>query len=177
ARGGQVMDVPACRSARRWVSSIIAAGMVLAAVPVQAVEIAISCSALGRELELCRDGANAWASQTGHTVRIVSTPNDATARFALYQQLLAARSADVDVLQIDVIWPAALAAHLYDLAPLVGREALDAHLPALAENSTIENRLVAMPWFVDVGLLYYRRDLLEKYGIEPPRTWRGITEA
>lgn len=165
------------RSARRWASSIVIAGGVLAAGPALAVEVAISCSALGRELELCRDGANAWAAQSGHTVRIVSTPNDANARFALYQQLLAARSADVDVLQIDVIWPAALAAHLYDLAPHVGREALAAHLPALVENSRIDNRLVALPWFVDVGLLYYRRDLLEKYGLEPPRTWRELTDA
>jgi trehalose/maltose transport system substrate-binding protein len=171
------MDVPSCRSARRWAWSIAAAGWLLAASPAPAAEIAISCSALGRELELCRDGANAWAAQTGHTVRIVSTPNDANARFALYQQLLAARSADVDVLQIDVIWPAALAAHLHDLTPLVGRETLGAHLPALIENSVIENRLVAIPWFVDVGLLYYRRDLLEKYGIEPPRTWRELTDA
>jgi trehalose/maltose transport system substrate-binding protein len=158
-------------------SSIVVATALLSAVPAAAVEIAISCSALGRELELCRDGANAWAAVTGHTVRIVSTPNDATARFALYQQLLAARSADVDVLQIDVIWPAALAAHLYDLSPIVARQMTSAHLPALIENSTIDDHLVAMPWFVDVGLLYYRRDLLQKYGLEPPRTWQELTEA
>lgn len=171
------MRVPACRSARLWASSIGVAAALLSAAPASAVEIAISCSALGRELELCRDGANAWAAQSGHTVRIVSTPNDANARFALYQQLLAARSADVDVLQIDVIWPAALAAHLYDLTPQVGPQSLSAHLPALVENSTIDGHLVAMPWFVDVGLLYYRRDLLEKYGIEPPRTWSELTDA
>src|SRR5262249_58896572 len=88
--GRNAMDGSARRSARRWVSSIIAAGVLLAVSPAAAVEIAISCSALGRELELCRDGANAWAAQTGHTVRIVSTPNDANSRFALYQQLLAA---------------------------------------------------------------------------------------
>jgi trehalose/maltose transport system substrate-binding protein len=144
--------------------------------PARAVEIAISCSALGRELELCREGAAAWSAQSGHQVRIVSTPNDASARFALYQQLLAAQSADLDVLQIDVIWPAALAAQLYDLAPLVSREALAAHLAQLVENSMIDGRLVAMPWFVDVGLLYYRRDLLEKHGAQPPTTWRALTE-
>src|SRR5258708_20947907 len=140
------MGVPSCRSARRWASSVVVAAALLSAAPAAAVEIAISCSALGRELELCRDGANAWAGQSGNTGRIVSTPNDANARFALYQQLLAARSAEVDVLQIDVIWPAALAAHLYDLTPQVGPQSLSAHLPALVENSTIDNRLVAMPW-------------------------------
>src|SRR5262245_7766045 len=104
------MKLRSCVAAGRWsaASILVAATLTIAAPAARPAEIALSCSALGRELELCREGANAWAAQSGHTVRIVSTPNDANARFALYQQLLAARSADVDVLQIDVIWPAAL---------------------------------------------------------------------
>src|SRR4051794_8236388 len=67
-------------------SFTLAAGL-LASVSASAVEISISCSALGKEYEICKQGVDAWAQRTGNTVKIVSTPNSATERLALYQQL------------------------------------------------------------------------------------------
>ena len=87
-----------------------------------AATVAIACGAVGIELELCRQGAEAWAAHTGHKVRIISTPNDANERLALFQQLLAARSPDIDVFQIDVVWPGILAPYLLDLRPHVTAE-------------------------------------------------------
>jgi trehalose/maltose transport system substrate-binding protein len=141
----------------------------------RAAEISVSCSALGQEYEICKQGLDAWAKKTGNTVRIVSTPNSATERLALYQQLLAARAPDIDVFQIDVVWPGILGEHFVDLAPKA--QGLTAqHFPAMIQNNTVDGRLVAMPWFADAGLLYYRKDLLEKYGRPVPRTWEELTE-
>ena len=141
----------------------------------QAATLSISCGAVGRELELCRAGVEAWARQTGHEVRIVSTPNSATERLALYQQILAAGSADIDVFQIDVVWPGILASHLIDLADHIDRDTIARHFPAIVGNNTVDGALVAMPWFTDAGVLYYRRDLLEKYAKAPPTTWQALT--
>lgn len=139
------------------------------------VVLTISCGAVGKEFEICRDGVERWSASTGHRVQLVSTPNSATERLALYQQLLAAGASDIDVLQVDVIWPAILAPHLLDLGPAMG-SAVNDHFPRLIENNTVDGRLVAMPWFTDVGVLYYRRDLLEKHGEGVPTTWRELTE-
>src|SRR5262245_33740049 len=85
-----------------------------------AVTISISCGAVGRELEVCRQGAEAWAKKTGNTINLVSTPDSTTERLALYQQLLAAGASDIDVFQIDVVWPGILANHFIDLTKHAG---------------------------------------------------------
>jgi len=105
----------------------------------------------------------------------VSTPNSSTERLALYQQLLAAGAADIDVFQIDVIWPGILGDHFIDLASFMDGQQ-DEHFEAIVENNTIDGRLVAMPWFTDAGVLYYRQDLLDKHGASVPTTWQELTD-
>jgi trehalose/maltose transport system substrate-binding protein len=141
-----------------------------------AAEISISCGAVGLELQFCKDGAEAWAKKTSNTIKVVSTPNDTNERLALYQQLLSAGSADIDVFQIDVIWPGILGNNFVDLAPYAKGAEKD-HFPAIVANNTVGGKLVAMPWFTDAGVLYYRTDLLEKYGLKPPATWQELSDA
>ena len=138
--------------------------------------LTLACSAVGVELEMCRTGADAWAAETGHSVEIVSVPNGANDRLALYQQILGAGSDAIDVLQIDVIWPGILGDHFVDLMPHLDAATRASHLPAALANNTVDGRLVALPWFIDVGLLYYRSDLLDTYGRPVPATWAELAE-
>jgi trehalose/maltose transport system substrate-binding protein len=142
----------------------------------QAADLTISCGAVGAELQLCQEGVRAWEEKTGHSVDVVSTPNSSTERLSLYQQILSANSTDIDIMQIDVVWPGLLANHLLDLREVLGDEAGEGHFETIVENNTIDGRLVAMPWFTDAGVLYYREDLLEKHGHEVPKTWEQLTE-
>lgn len=150
-----------------------ALALVLAAMPARAAQIAISCSALGAELKFCQQGVEAWAKQTGNTVKVVPTPNSATDRLALYQQLLAAGSSDVDVYQIDVTWPSSLGHAFIDLKPYTNGAEKD-YFPSLIANNTVGGQLVALPWYIDIGLLYYRKDLLDKYHLSVPQTWADL---
>ncbi|MDD1781200.1 ABC transporter substrate-binding protein [Enterovibrio sp. ZSDZ35] len=160
---------------KRAIFGALAASMLLSTT-VYAETISISCGAVGQELELCQEGVEAWEKETGHTAKIVTTPNSTTERLALYQQLLAAGANDIDVFQIDVIWPGILGNHFIDLKEY-SNGAQDLHFPSIVANNTVKDRLVAMPWFTDAGVLYYRKDLLEKYDEQPPETWEQLTES
>jgi trehalose/maltose transport system substrate-binding protein len=135
--------------------------------------ISISCGAVGAELKLCKEAAEAWGEKTGHQIQVISTPSSSTERLALYQQLLAAGASDIDVFQVDIIWPGILGNHFIDLKEYSGGAEKE-NFPAIIENNTVDGRLVAMPWFTDAGVLYYRKDLLEKHGEEPPQTWAAL---
>jgi trehalose/maltose transport system substrate-binding protein len=157
-------------------ASILAIQSSLVAPARAEVTISISCSSLGIEQQLCQSGSEAWAKETGNKVKLVATPADANERLALYQTLLAAESNEIDIFQIDVIWPAILASHLTDLGAALPEQDRADHFEVLIANDTVDDKLVAIPWFVDAGLLYYRQDLLEKYGKEVPKTWTELAD-
>jgi trehalose/maltose transport system substrate-binding protein len=161
--------------------SLIAASLALCAAFIQPaaakVTVSISCSSLGIEMELCRDGAQAWAKKTGNEVKLVSTPADAQERLALYQSLLASKSNKIDVFQIDVVWPGILANQFLDLNQFIEPGKLDDYFQTLIANNTVDGKLVAVPWFVDAGMLYYRKDLLDKYKLKAPETWAELEQA
>jgi len=142
----------------------------------QAASIKLSCSGVGQELEFCKGAADAWAKKTGNEVQIVTPPNDASERLALYQQVLSAGSDKIDVFQVDVVWPGLLGNHLLDLKPYTKGVEKD-HFPSFISNNTNNGRLVAMPWFANAGLLFYRKDLLQKYGQKVPATWEDLAVA
>jgi trehalose/maltose transport system substrate-binding protein len=140
--------------------------------------ITVAAGAVGQELELTQAAAQRFMElNPGVTVRVLDTPDLADDRLGLYLQFFQAQSPEVDVFQIDVIWPGDLAVHFVDLFEFGAREVADQHFPAIIENNTVDGRLIGIPWFTDAGLLYYRTDLLEQYGFDaPPATWSELTE-
>jgi trehalose/maltose transport system substrate-binding protein len=140
--------------------------------------VTVAAGAVGQELELTLAAAQRFMElNPGVTVNVLDTPDLADDRLGLYLQFFQAQSPEVDVYQIDVIWPGDLAVHFVDLFEFGAREVADQHFPAIIENNTVDGRLIAIPWFTDAGLLYYRTDLLEQYGFDgPPATWSELTE-
>ncbi|MGD8397859.1 MAG: extracellular solute-binding protein [Anaerolineae bacterium] len=113
-------------------------------------------------------------------VEVAEAKRDEDARRAEMADALARGDSSLDLYVVPTTWVAALAAG-GGLAPLASQ--LAAHgvdvasfFPASAEAATHDGELVAMPWTTDGGFLYYRRDLLDEYGVAPPATWPALAE-
>jgi trehalose/maltose transport system substrate-binding protein len=112
-----------------------------------------------------------FTRETGIQVKLLPSPDSARQRLALWKELLGAGASAPDVYGIDVIWPGMLAEYFIDLKPYFADE-ISLQFPAIATGYTVDNKLVALAYRADIGLLYYRTDLLRQYGYrEPPRTW------
>lgn len=142
--------------------------------PAASVEVSILCASLGIDFETCKAGAQRWEKKTGNKVRLVSSPTSTTERLAMSQQQLASGASDIDVFLVDVVWPGILGTFFLDLKPY-SKGSESEHFPAIVANNTLDGKLVAMPWFNDVGLLFYRKDLLDKYKEPVPTTWDQLT--
>jgi len=140
--------------------------------------ITVAAGAVGIELELARQAAAEFeALFPGVKVNVLDTPDMVQDRLGLYLQFFEAKSDKVDVYQIDVIWPGDLAQHFVDLYQYGAYDYAPNHFPAIVENNTVDGKLIGIPWFTDAGVLYYRADLLKKYGYDhPPATWDELEE-
>jgi len=117
-----------------------------------------------------------FTEATGIQIEVIPRPADSTETFATYQRAFEAKSGDIDVMMLDIIWPGALAPHLLDLTDAFSGQ-MDQWYESVVENNTIDGKFIGAPWFGDFGILYYRTDLLEKYGFDgPPKTWDELEQ-
>jgi ABC-type glycerol-3-phosphate transport system substrate-binding protein len=130
-------------------------------------------SSLGAEAEvLARQLDRFNAEHPGIRVVRRDTPDAADQRHQLYVQWLNARATDPDILQLDAIWTPEFAAAGW-IFPL---DRFNPDTAAFFPNTIVANRwqdtLFALPWFVDVGMLYWRTDLVSV----PPATLAELVQ-
>ena len=112
-----------------------------------------------------------FTQQTGISVKHLPTPETALDQLDLVRKLLRQGSTSPDVDGVDVIWPGVLSEELVDLKPYFASELSSINADVVA-SYTVKGKLVAVPYHSDIGVLFYRRDLLRRYGYRaPPRTW------
>ncbi|MQT15502.1 ABC transporter substrate-binding protein [Segnochrobactrum spirostomi] len=93
-------------------------------------------------------------------------------------QRLAKKDGAPDVFTQDVVWIAEFAGAGWAL-PLdqyVSAEEAAAYFPGVLAACKWNGKLSALPWYVDSGMLYYRKDLLEAAGAAVPQTWDDLVK-
>lgn len=100
-------------------------------------------------------------------------PHSSTAYHDLLTQKLKNRDAAVDVFFIDIIWVPefATAGWARPLDDRFSPALQQAFLPAAVDVGRYDTHVYGVPSRIDAGLLYYRQDLLDKYGFSAPTTW------
>lgn len=134
--------------------------------------LTVSGSAVGAEGEvLSRQIRRFMAENPGLRVTVQRTPDDATQRHQLYVQWLNAHVGTPDVLQLDVVWTPEFAAAGWILPLDRFSPGSGDFFPASLAANTWQGKLYALPWFMDVGILYWRTDLLPA----PPKSLAELT--
>ena len=95
--------------------------------------------------------------------------------------VLNAKDSAIDIYLIDIVNPAQYfsAGWLEPLDAYVGNAAtaMKPYLPVYAQSNVVNGKVAAMPAFADAMFMYYRKDLLDKYGIKEPKTWDELAVA
>lgn len=114
----------------------------------------------------------------GIKIKDETLPASTDEQHQFYVINLEGKSSDFDVLSMDVIWVPefARAGWLRELNHLMPEEEREDFFPGPLKAVTYKKRVYAIPWYIDAGLLYYRKDLLEKYGFKPPETWNDLVK-
>jgi multiple sugar transport system substrate-binding protein len=127
----------------------------------QATHLTFSGSALGPEARVMRRQLDRFAARhPGVTVDLRVTPDAADQRHQLYVQWLNAHADAPDVLQLDIVWTAEFAGAGWILPIDASAFDLGDFVPAAVAASRWNGASYAIPWFVDLGLLYWRTDLI-----------------
>jgi len=137
--------------------------------------------AMGREGEVVGELLADFARERpGFDVRVEQLPWSAA-----HEKLLTAFAGDAtpDMAQLGNTWIAEFAA-LNALQPLQRALETDRSIDAadyfegIWRTNEIDGTLVGLPWYVDTRLLFYRRDLFTRAGVDAmPDTWAGFTRA
>lgn len=143
-------------------------------------EIVLSIGAGTEEVKLVKTFIQEFESKNPTIkvkLNILPAPTDQQHHY--YLTTLGAKAADIDIVRIDTIWIAEFAAAgwLEPLKNYISAEDAIAFIPITDKTNIYQDNLYAIPWNANIGLLYYREDILNKYNVSPPETWEELIDS
>ena len=112
------------------------------------------------------------AANPGTKIVIQSGGTTSELQAAYLNTVMSAKDPTLDIFLLDIVRPAQFAAANWTV-PVAGVD-MKQYLPAYSEADLVDGKVVALPAFADAMFLYYRKDLLAKYKLSPPKTWAEL---
>lgn len=111
-------------------------------------------------------------------VNLVELPENTEDKFETIKKAFQSGEMSVDVFDSDVVWPPifASAGWVEPLDSYIDQDYKNNFLEGAIASNYFNGNLWGIPYRIDSGMLYYRKDLLEKYEKEVPRTWDELIE-
>ena len=110
------------------------------------------------------------------TINREMAPQQSTQFHDLLTQKLRSHDKSVDIFLMDVVWPPefAQAGWVLPLDERFPKSKQKEMFDGTIQAATYNEKLYGIPLYTDSGVLYYRKDLLEKYKLNVPETWEEM---
>lgn len=111
-------------------------------------------------------------------IELVEGSTSTDTRENMYSAAFMAGEAVYDLVYMDIVWVSKFAATgwIIPLDDLFTPAEQKGFLPGGIAGSKYKGKIYRVPMRTDVGVLYYRKDLLEAIGRQPPSTWNELIE-
>lgn len=163
----------------KTILSIIIAAIVISSCADKEPALTFAVGGAPNEVEYWEKLIKYFEDSTGIQVTLMRQPTDTDQRRQGLVIPLKAKKNDPDVFLMDVIWVGQFASSdwLLPMNAYIEADVIDLNgffSNIISQVDMYNENLVALPVYNDCGLLYYRKDLLEKYRAPIPTTWHEL---
>ena len=111
-------------------------------------------------------------------LEVIEAPSDSNQVEDLYTASFLLGNSPYDIVYMDIIWTAKFAAAdwLLDVTDRLSEREIEQYLTGDIRGGMYREKLYRVPFRSDAGMLYYREDLLNQAGYQPPETFEELIQ-
>ena len=128
-------------------------------------------------IDFYKSKAKEFTAETGIELEFVDIPHDNM--HERFVQEAISNSGAIDIYDTDQPWISEFASkgYLEPLGDKLTAEDKTDFYPAALDASSYKDEIYSIPFFVHTPIVFYRTDLFEEAGLQPPTTWEAYKEA
>lgn len=144
---------------------------------VVAVKISIAVESIEDRTELLNRQIEEFENQNPNvSVETFLIPSYPGSTYKFYGTFVVTNKKEPTIFTLDFSWIEEFSPFLLTIEDGYDYFEMNKFLPPVIEAVKVNEEIKAIPYHLEPGLLYYRKDLLDKYGYRPPKSWNELYE-